>query len=58
MIPQVPLLSAYHSTETVEPSHDKASPMADAPSEGSDQPGHPPSLIRAVAVHMKIVCLE
>ena len=28
-------------------------PMACAPSEDSDQPGHPPSLIRVFAVHMK-----
>ena len=27
--------------------------MACAPSEGSDQPGHPPSLIRVIAVRMK-----
>ena len=33
--------------------HDKTSKMACAPTEGSDQPGHPPSLIRVFAVCMK-----
>ena len=36
-----------------EPPHDKTNKMACAPSEDSDQPGHPPSLIRVFAVHMK-----
>ena len=36
-----------------EPSHDKTNKMACAPSEESDQPGYPPSLIRAFAVRMK-----
>ena len=31
-----------------EPPHDKTNKMACAPSEDSDQPGHPPSLIFAV----------
>ena len=31
---------------TVEPPHDKTNKMACAPSEDSDQPGHPPRLIR------------
>ena len=31
---------------TFEPPHDKTNKMACAPSEDSDQPGHPPSLIR------------
>ena len=31
--------------------HDKTNKMACAPSEDSDQLGHPPSLIRAFAVH-------
>ena len=34
-----------------EPPQDKISKMACAPSEDSDQPGHPPSLIRVFAVH-------
>ena len=35
------------------PPHDKTYKMACAPSEDSDQPGHPPSLIRVFAVCMK-----
>ena len=35
----------------IEPPHDKTNKMACAPSEDSDQPGHPPSLIRVSAVH-------
>ena len=37
----------------IEPHHDKTNKMACAPSEDSDQPGHPPSLIRVFAVRMK-----
>ena len=33
-----------------EPPHDKTNNVACAPSEDSDQPGHPPSLIRVFAV--------
>ena len=36
-----------------EPWHDKTNKMACAPSKDSDQPGHPPSLIRVFAVRMK-----
>ena len=36
-----------------EPPHDKTNKMACAPSKDSDQPGHPPSLIRVFAVRMK-----
>ena len=36
-----------------EPQHDKANKMTCAPSEDSDQPEHPPSLIRDFAVRMK-----
>ena len=39
----------------IEPPHDKTNKMACAPSEDSDQTGHPPSLIRVFAVHMKKV---
>ena len=39
--------------ETNEPAHDKTYKMACALSKDSDQPGHPPSLIRVFAVHMK-----
>ena len=38
-----------------EPPHDKTNKMACVPSEDSDQPGHPPSLIRVFAVRMKKV---
>ena len=36
-----------------EPQHDKTNKMTCAPSEESDQPGHPPSLIRIFTVSMK-----
>ena len=39
--------------QTNEPPHDKTNKMACAPSEDSDQPGHPPSLIGVFAVRMK-----
>ena len=41
----------FKRKETIfEPPHDKTNKMACAPSEDSDQPGHPPSLIRVFAV--------
>ena len=36
-----------------EPPHDKTNKMTCAPNEDSDQPGHPPSLIRDFALRMK-----
>ena len=36
-----------------EPHRDKTNKMACAPSENSDQPGHPPSLIRVFALRLK-----
>ena len=36
-----------------EPPHDRTNKMACAPSEDSDQPGHPPSLIRVFTFCMK-----
>ena len=36
------------------PPHDKTNKMASAPSEDSDQPSHPPSLIRVFAVRSKV----
>ena len=36
-----------------EPRHEKNQQNECAPSEDSDQPGHPPSLIRVFAVRMK-----
>ena len=41
------------SFTTDEPPNDKTDKMACAPSEDSDQPGRPLSLIRALAVRMK-----
>ena len=41
------------SVISFEPPHDKTNKMICAPSEDSDQPGHPPSLIRVLAVRMK-----
>ena len=40
-----------HYDSRFEPPHDKTNKIACAPSEDSDQPGHPPSLIRVFAVH-------
>ena len=36
-----------------EPPHDKTNKMACAPSEDSDQPGHPPSLISVRCLHVE-----
>ena len=48
------LLSCTLVRETTdEPPHDKTNKMTCAPSEDSDQPGHPPSLIRVFAVCTK-----
>ena len=41
---------------TSEPPHDKTNKMVCAPSEDSDQPGHPPSLIRVFTVRTKKPC--
>ena len=40
-------------SDTYELHHDKSNQIACAPSKDSDQPGHPPSLIRVFAVRMK-----
>ena len=45
-----PLASTIICEKVIEPPHDKSNEMACAPSEDSDQPGHPPSLIRVFAV--------
>ena len=50
------LMISYHNFLwwlVFEPPHDKTNKMACAPSKDSDQPGHPPSLIRVFAVRMK-----
>ena len=36
----------------IEPQHDKTNQITTAPSKDSDQPGHPPSLIRVFAVRL------
>ena len=43
-----PKSNTVHTTKTFEPSHDKTNKKACAPSEGSDQPGRPPSLIQSL----------
>ena len=47
------IIRGNFSVSINEPPHDKTNKVACAPSEDSDQPGHPPSLIRVFAVHMK-----
>ena len=46
---------SWHSSNinTFKPPYDKTNKVACAPSEDSDQPGRPPSLIRVFAVRMK-----
>ena len=44
------LLFLHNCLSKFEPPHDKTNKMICAPSEDSDQPGHPPSLIRVFAV--------
>ena len=51
------LASVVHLSWANEPHRDKTSKMACAPSEDSDQAGHPPSLIRVFAVRMKKPCV-
>ena len=46
-------LDVLHRINRYEPHRDKTNKMACAPSEDSDQPGHPPSLIRVFAVRLK-----
>ena len=46
------ILTVCHQS-TFKPPRDKTNKMACAPSEDSDQPGHPPILIRVFAVRMK-----
>ena len=50
-----PEIVSVHSWQNLilEPPHDKTNKMACVPSEDSDQPGHPPSLIRVLAVRVK-----
>ena len=46
-------INGFWSAWKYELQHDKTNKMTCAPSKDSDQPGHPPSLIRVFAVHMK-----
>ena len=46
----LPVGSTLVVSPTYEPQHYKTNKMTCAPSEDSDQPGHPPSLIRVFAV--------
>ena len=48
----MPFIKIINVCSEVKLRHDKTSKMT-APSEDTDQPGHPPSLIRVFAVHMK-----
>ena len=41
----------HRETLLFEPEHDKTNNLTGAPSKDSDQPGHPPSLIRVFSVH-------
>ena len=46
------MLNEYHIPHSkIEPPHDKTNKMACAPSEDSDQPGHPPRLISLRCPH-------
>ena len=40
-----------HTHKIIEQPHHKTNKIICVPSEDSDQPGHPPSLIRVLAVH-------
>ena len=46
------LLDIHHAHLHNEPRHDKANKIRCAPSEDSDQPGHPTSLIRVFALRL------
>ena len=41
-----------------EPQHDKTNKMTCAPSEDSDQAGHPPRLIRVFSIPMKTLATQ
>ena len=47
------ILYDFLTSKGSEPPHDKSNKMACGPSEDSDQPGHPPNLIRVFSVCMK-----
>ena len=50
---QEPEIRVTNYIITIEPPHDKTNKMACAPSEDSDQPRHPPSLISLRCPHEK-----
>ena len=50
----LPMGTTLVVSPTYEPQHYKTSKMTCAPSEDSDQPGHPPSLIRVFAVRTMV----
>ena len=50
---ELPKVTIIIFIQKFEPPNDKTNKMTCAPSEDSDQPGHPPSLIRVFAVIMK-----
>ena len=49
-VSKTPTAAYFHHLNKNEPRHDKTIKMACAPSKDSDQPRHPPSLIRVFAV--------
>ena len=53
MVVDAGIISSLQFSSIIEPPHDKANKMVCAPNKDSDQPGHPPSLIRVFTVHMK-----
>ena len=46
-------MSLQRPQVSFEQPHDKTNKMTCAPNENSDQPGHPPNLIRVITVQMK-----
>ena len=50
--PHFTTVTDSYSLLLFEPPHDKTNKMACAPSEDSDQPGHPPSLLRVFTVRI------
>ena len=52
---QIDLLLQTLKVGLFESPHDKTNKMACVPSKDSDQPGHPPSLIRVFAVRMSLL---
>ena len=55
--PGTDINNSVNKVDINEPPHDKTNKMACAPSEDSDQPGHPPSLIRVFAIRIQKACV-